>query len=242
MDDGKTTEDADKVDLEKQKLRLEISELGSKTDTVGRLSAKYWAVIAALLTFYIGFVQNHMNQKNNEHQLVNSAVQAATDIENSQRQIAGIWALDEFLKEDYEAYETTITSTLAADLLDNDKRVHCEAAEVLGEAITGPDGFYGRQAEARSKRLARSLYGDAKDGSVGIVTRLNSVLRAEAEKRAEKAEPVADEISAETYSPPPVRFCETPLDATKEAIRRNWEYLRSVNLDRTELARAKRIP
>jgi Pentapeptide repeats (8 copies) len=67
--------------------------------------------------------------------------------------------------------------------------------------------------------LARLLFGDT-DGNLGLVTHQNYVLGQMVKKQ-----------NASTSA-----LCQSELDATKEAIRKNWSYLRGVNLNATDLS------
>ena len=94
---------------------------------------------------------------------------------------------------------------------------------MLGNAITGEESFYGGKLQSRSERLSLLLYGN-RDGRIGIVSRLNTYLRFETLDASDKNTSV--------------NLCWTQLNATKEAVRKNWEYLRSVNLNATDLSHA----
>ena len=155
--------------------------------------------------------------------MLDRALAAATDNSNSvDRRIAGIWQLAGFWSNIDD--EQMVASTLSAELLlssDDYRFARCAAAEAIGDGIKfeGEWSFQGADEE-RAKRISKLLYGGS-DGTFGLVTTANVFLSAAAKKMNEAQGPAEQ--------------CVTALDASKEAIRKNWEYLRNANLHLTNL-------
>ncbi len=219
---------------ELEKLNLEIQDLALRTGWLGRLSNLLWPIIATVLTALLTFStarmsqqQSQLEERNKRREILDRAVSAATDNTSLDRRVAGIWALNQFWGD--KDNEQTIASTLAAELTLTDDKIlaSCAAAEVIGNGFQGPQSFIGGCDEARSARIAHFLYG-RRDGELGIVSRINIYLH----NRPENAAPVQPRSVDE------VTQCTTALDASKEAIRKNWEYLREVNLNDTDLSGA----
>jgi hypothetical protein len=216
---------------ELKKLDLEIQDLELRTGWLGRLSNLLWPIIATVLTVLLTYSTARMSQqqseqeeRNKRREILDRAVNSATDNSSMDRRFAGIWALDQFWTD--KDNEQTVASTLAAELtLSDDKSLaSCAAAEVIGNGLQGPESYVGGSDQERSARIARFLYG-YRDGTLGIVSRINVYLQ----RTQNRTRP---------HSVDEVVLCTNALDASKEAIRKNWEYLRDTNLNDTDLTGA----
>jgi hypothetical protein len=159
-----------------------------------------------------------LNQYNVQNDF-NQTVQAATDKNQSiERRITAVIALGRFWnRPTYEKELGRDLSVLVAARGSEDRPLRCMAASVIGEAISGFAQMHGGADEGRSKRISQLLYGSRTNWSIGFVTKSNYDLRIG-----------QSSILASND-------CLSELDATREAIRKNWEYLRGVNLNDTDL-------
>jgi hypothetical protein len=212
------------------KNELEIKKLKQDTGYLARFSSVFWPIVASVFTVGLGVVTWRSGQEaaqredqQKERQFVSSALKDATDSQSGVvRQIAGMWQLNALWTEADEGTQSVMAATLASILSSSQvSEVRCIAAEVIGNAITEPSSFVGHSGAKRAAFLAHFLYGH-KSGTIGVVVFQN--LQTATEKNTSQ----------------PVKRCygdeeASPLDATKEAIRKNWEYLRDVNLANTNL-------
>jgi hypothetical protein len=111
-----------------------------------------------------------------------------------------------------------VASTLTAELglPDANRPARCAAAEVLGEAMTR--SAMAHLADADRDRLGQLLFGDP-SGALGLVTLQN----------------IQASQSGTTNIQDAQKPCQTSLDATREAIRKNWTDLRNRNFAGTDL-------
>ncbi len=187
----------------------------------------FWPIFASVVAAVFTFLSWRLNQRQQRFDSLNKAIESATSEGSQIRRIAGIWQMNQYWKE--ERFEETMAATLTAALIgtkdnagakDSDGLYRCAAAEVIGNAIDGPESYSTGLDAARSERIAHLLYGD-RSGRLGLVSELNRELRGSEPQQILKTCENFTDISA--------------LDATREAIRKNWEYLRGVNLDTTDL-------
>jgi len=222
----------------RKKRNLEVDDLKNRVGFWGRFSTVLWPVIGSLLTIVLSVLTyriSHQQTKlakqmdnieiaNKDRETLDRALSAATDNSNSvDRRIAGIWELAGFWSNQQD--EKVVASVLSAELIlpeDRYRFARCAAAEALGDAIQGKSSYRGGADENRSKRIAKQLYG-ATDGTLGLVTTANIFLRRSSTNRKEDT----------------AEHCLTPLAATKEAIRKNWEYLRATNLNVVDLSQTE---
>lgn len=220
--------------LADQKLGLEIKKLNQEMDWVGRFSARIWPLIATLLTIVLSGIaiivsfrtqqkqaslqtelaheQLTFNSSVHHDEFLRAALSFATDNSgDSDRRIAGIWQLNSAWSnpDDFELAASTLTAELG--LPDKFGPARCAAAEVIGNAMNqvSPDNRL---------RLASLLFGDA-SGAWGLVTRENVVLKESGQSNIQS----------------PLEPCKTALDSTREAIRKNWTYLRKRDFAFTDL-------
>jgi pentapeptide repeat protein len=212
-----------------EKQRLEIKKLKQDTGLWARFSSVFWPIVASLFTVVLGYAtwqssQQEMKRQDvqKQREFVSSALRDTTDANSSAtRQIAGMWQVNALWTEEDEATQDLMAATLASVLGSSpDVQVRCIAAEVIGNAITEPDSFVGHSGSERAAHLAHFLYGH-KSGTIGVVVFQNLQTKTK-------------------FASLPVQRCygdadANPLDATKEAVRKNWEYLRDVNLTNTNL-------
>jgi Pentapeptide repeats (8 copies) len=165
----------------------------------------------------------HIDEALNKN--LQEALAMATDTNKSgdARRISGIYQLQQFWE--YEKYEPVVAATLSALLIQpepSNPDVRCAAAEVIGGAYTDKNS----QSE-RATRIAHLLYGYA-DGTWGLVSSENYLLR-------QKNKDAANEF----YKTDQKLVCTTPMIATREAVRKNWENLRETNLQYLNLTSAR---
>ncbi len=204
------------------------------------LSSSLWPAIGGVLTLILGLftwsVSRRQNQlsaqlgvieaTNKHREELDRALASVTD--NSQavdRRMSGIWKLAGFWSSKDD--ESVIGNTLAAELLlpgDGNRFARCAAAEAIGDGIKSPASYRGGADEQCSERIARRLYG-ASDGTLGVVTVANVFL-----SRLPQGPDEMDEMA---------EHCATRLAASKEAIRKNWEYLGNTNLNVTDLSQTQ---
>jgi hypothetical protein len=192
-----------------------------KADTFVKI---FWPIFASTAAGIFALVSWHSNNLQQRYDSLNKSIDSATAEGTSPvRRIAGVWQMNQFW--DDERFENTMAATLTGALIgtgaaQNDGLYRCAAAEVIGNAIVGTESYSTGSESVRSQRIARILYGD-RSGQLGLVTELNRELRSVVPKQDAKTCERSTDVSA--------------LDATREAIRKNWEYLRAVNLNSTDL-------
>jgi pentapeptide repeat protein len=182
----------------------------------------FWPIFASVVAAVFTFVSWTLNQRQQRSDSLNKAIESATAEGTQVKRIAGIWQMNQYWKE--ERFEDTLSATLTAALIgtkSDDGLYRCAAAEVIGNAIDGVEGYSTGTDATRSERIAHLLYGDS-SGKLGLVSELNRELRG--------SQSLQDYKTCENYTD------VTALDATREAIRKNWEYLRTINLDTTDLS------
>jgi hypothetical protein len=208
--------------FQEQKVDFEVKKLISDTSWLGRFSSKIWPIVATVITLYLsGFAtyvslttqkqQALIGQRQKHQEALIDALKLATDGSGEvDRRIAGIWELKQSWQ-DPDEFEVT-ASVLSAQLTlpDKDRFARCAAAEVIGNAMS--------TGKAHQAELARLLYGN-RDGEIGLVIRQHQLMKTSG--TAEQA----------------TNSCLTALDATREAIRKNWRYLHDVNLNDTDLSK-----
>lgn len=217
--------ETDKVNVQ-TKVLLEIKKLQQDTSWQTRATAALWPIVAALFTGYVSFA-SYYSQKSEKHaELLNQAFVNATETKDGSaseaRRIAGIWQLNEFWQLHDEQDETVIPSFLVEELSlkgDDNQNVRCAAVAVVGNLLS--DKYIKAVGQKRFEQVRMLLFGD-KEGAIGQLVSMNVRLR------------------LQTQESRPVNECDkslsvTPLDATREAIRMNWNYLRRANLQGTDL-------
>jgi hypothetical protein len=234
--------------LERQKVELEIRKLRSETGPLGTFSALVWPMVATAITLAISLYalwisvhtqqaqlqlqtkQNIQEQSQKHKQSLAKAIELATDpLGKPDRRIAGIWQLSDFWGSPED--QVLVANVLAAELtLGDDYRfARCAAADVIGNAY-GPEATKGGSQEELGVRMARMLYGH-RSGDIGLVVRQHLLLR------ATQFGPTDRSGYSTKPDPKASNSCSTALDATREAIRGNWGYLREINLNGTDLSR-----
>jgi len=225
------------------KLAYEILDLQNKTSASGKFATYTWPMINSLATLLLTLLvagislwtqSKQANVEENlksaeqtlkKRELLDETLKLATDSSGGpDRRIAGIRSLGKFWSE--PDYEEIVASTLVAELglEDKDRFARCAAADVLGEAMYGPDSYYGGTKQQRSQRIAKLLFGNSHTGEIGLVSRENELLQAAGQMPKEESD-----------SDP----CLTAIGASREAIRSNWGYLRDANLNETSLYRTR---
>ena len=239
--------------LEEEKAVLEIKKLKNEVGLLGRFSTHVWPIMATALTIVLSVIalrvsfrtenrqtdfqqrQSEREQAQKHNEEVYKAVELATDPNGkADRRIAGIWELNRFWdihSDTLSGEQVLIANVLAGELsLGDDQRfARCAAAEVMGMA-EGPHAHRGDTQEKFAKRLSEVLYGKS-TGEIGLVVRQHLLLRSAQPGPGDSfGYPITPDARASNR-------CMTALDATREAIRNNWGYLRSVNLNQTDLSR-----
>lgn len=228
------------TDQEVQKTQLEIKKLRGETGVLGTFSAHVWPMIATALTLVISIIALSLSLHAQSLQVafqreqmareaaqkhkdaLSKAVELATDpTAKPDRRIAGIWQLNDFWGNEDD--QVVVANVLAAELVlgDEYRFARCAAAEVIGNA-EGREAHKGGHEEKSAIRMTNLLYGDRRFGP-GLVIRQHLLLRS-AQDSSSKPDPRAS------------NRCLTALDATREAIRNNWGYLRDVELSGTDLS------
>jgi uncharacterized protein YjbI with pentapeptide repeats len=218
-----------------RKIRLEIEKLQMEVGPVSRLASILWPAIASFLTLLLsvatGYVACQNSRQEDLRKIEEQVAAAAKDTGDPERQrrVAAIWRLNQYWSNpDAEVQVSATLSSLLGGRAATD--VECEAAAVIGNAITEKGFSNGHEAE-RSERIATMLYGN-KDGRVGSVVSQNLLAKARNLEPQLSKEDFRDDTKRRCYLDPNANA----LDATKEAIRKNWEYLRDVNLNDTDLS------
>ena len=127
-----------------------------------------------------------------------------------------------------------VASVLSAELTLGDERrfARCAAAEVIGNAITTADYVDSSGDHERAQARVHLLYG-SRSGDIGLVVQQHLMLRQVlGTENGRLMRPLKNDPHASTS-------CTTALDATREAIRKNWEYLRDANLNSTDLSQIR---
>jgi hypothetical protein len=99
------------------------------------------------------------------------------------------------------------------------------AAEVVGTAISGIPGSpldWSRADRERAQRLAEVLYGNARTGAGGVISRVHGDVLTRLQSRDGDIEALSQQ-----------------LEATKEAIRKNWKWLKNSYLHGHDLSATK---
>lgn len=208
------------------KLSLEIKKLQQDTSWQTRFTTALWPIVAALFTGYVTFATYFLQKSQKHTELLNQAFVNATDSEDTPaseaRRIAATWQLNQFWQMHDEQDEIVIPPFLVAELSikgGGNQNVRCAAVAAIGNLFS--DKYVEAVGEKRFERVRRLLFGD-KDGAIGQLVRMNVLLK------------------LETQDSNPVQECDNslsvgPLDATREAIRLNWNYLRRANLQGADL-------
>jgi hypothetical protein len=249
-----------KAELELDKLRLETAKLRRDATWIGQLSAILVPMSVSMITAIVAIVgialsvdtlvqqgrdrlQQGRDRSTDAHdKSLQQALSMATDgTGGSDRRISGIYQLRGFWANAGD--EQVVAATLAALLVLPDSvveasSVRCAAAEAIGSAYgTGAPKAAALVAnDTRLRRIGQLLYGGA-DGSQGLVSRKNYLLRQIEDLRPRRAQ---EEVSPQSAIPRLERSlvlnCATPLTSTREAIRESWNNLRNTNLQLTDLS------
>ncbi|HEX3670586.1 MAG TPA: pentapeptide repeat-containing protein [Candidatus Cybelea sp.] len=222
--------------LEVQKLALEVRQLRHANSPLGIAATLIIPVFVSTVTAFVAMLgiaislytlqQQRSIQFSQER---NKALQVALDMatdpkENADRQISGVYQLEAFWND--PADEQVVGATLAALLVvpqsSEAPRVRCAAAQSVSAAFSDPG-----TDEAERHRIARLLFG-APDGSLGLVSQENWLLTQRAGARR-----TPNDSRLATVD------CDSPVDATREAIRKSWAYLQGANLNGNDLSYAQ---
>lgn len=239
------------MSLEQEKTQLEIKELKYRNSLFNRIIAPFLSL--SVFTICLGVFSLAIQTRNQENQRFLSLIDQATTSKSHQGRIAGIWMLNSYWDNNnnsnsnklvnklagfftnevilYKPIANTLSAIVASDE-ENDVRL--AAAEVIGNAYQGDwrakeELGVKDNLEPRNKveSLRFLLYGNGTKGIKGTLTWANQRLRKECdeEKKSLGKEKCNDELTSK-------------LEATKEAIRRNWENLENANLSDTDLTKA----
>ena len=240
-----------KEDLEIEKLGLEIRQLRRDLTRMGRLGSLVLPSLVSVATAFGAFAsilisvytlnrqsvvqdeQRKLLAEETDNKLLQEALSMATDGKaQSDRRISGIYQLGPLELADPRR-ELVVANTLAALVALPDKDgvdaspVRCAAAAAIG--LTFEPSATITNGQSQRKHIAQLLYGTAgtgdQSGSLGLITRQNNVLR-----RKQGWQPVKEDFNDKTIG------CETPLVATREAIRRGYAYLASANFKNNDLS------
>jgi uncharacterized protein YjbI with pentapeptide repeats len=181
-------------------------------------------IISVILGFLYFFLPFELQKKKQENDLLIDLIKQATTASSPQGRIAGVWMLESYWRTGTPSTHKLIVNALGG-LISSDENafVRLASAEMIGNAYNTED----LKAESRQRieELKLLLYGNGNNGEYGVVTSVNWLLQVECNKA--NLEPKA-------------KFtCEAGLQATKEAIRKNWEDLSGVHLAETDLTSAR---
>jgi uncharacterized protein YjbI with pentapeptide repeats len=228
MSDSKRPASELMAEKELEKIELEITELRdnrSKFSKLAKITLPFIAGLIGLIISIASFVISNATSKRQmeleEHVREREAFRSALDLAfgdkvNQSGHVAGIWALSEFWrKPGYEQQLATILSSILSSGDQDGDASRFAAAEVIGTAIE-PEDLQSAKDKERVKRIAKLLYGSHATWSVGTVSYQNSSLR--------NACPIKN------------NDCADQLEQTKQAIRKNWEFLEDANFSHTDLS------
>jgi uncharacterized protein YjbI with pentapeptide repeats len=215
------------LDIENQrllnvKLKQDVSPFGRLVSLAAPTISILTAVAAIIISVWTQHNQNVYQNRSDQQKSLATALESVAAQASVSRQLSGVYQLTSLwhVTEDEEIVAATLTAILSTDG-DANRELRCAAADGIGQAINDADL---RATDVdRTRRVTRMLFGYGDDGMWGLVAHQNFVLH--------HANSSAPEGSLGTYA------CGSPLDATKEAIRRSWRYLQHVNLQETDLRR-----
>ena len=218
-----TATQSEKERLELENLRLEHRKLESETGHLGQFGRSVWPMLASGVTVVIAIGalflalqtwksnQKQVNdleiarQAQQEEQALQTALQLATATDSTAaRRVSGLWLLGRFWDPSKKGrFDTVLANGLSSILVaDPSPVVRMAAADVIGQAIT-------READdAVKRRRCKLLYGSKNGWVPGVVVAQQWML---------------------LRSPPSADRNEM-LEATRQAIRQNWEYLEDAQL------------
>jgi len=222
--DGDSEHLAKKRELELEKLRAEVALAKSQVTFLGNFSRLMWPMITSAVTVGVSLAalivslvtsnkQARLQYEQDDEKLFAANLEIAmNDALGSTRRVTSISTLSSFWGN--EKHEKVLAETLSALLAaPGDKVIGMAAADVIGLAITEP---LDEQGKARRAAL---LYGSTNTWEVGTVIRQHKFLIG------------GDSLPCES----PRNGDDDPVEATREAIRKNWEFLRRAHLRGTDL-------
>src|ERR1700674_267158 len=201
-----------------------VEQSTCKFSKLAKITLPFVAGLIGLLISIASFVisndtskrQMELEERLKDREAFRSALDLAFgDKVNQSGHVAGIWALSEFWRN--PGYEQQLATILASILSSGEQDEHMSrvaAAEVIGTAIK-PEDIRSAKDKERVKRIAELLYGSHTSWSVGTVSFQNSSLR--------RACPFKN------------NDCADQLEQTRQAIRKNWEFLEDANLSHRNL-------
>lgn len=216
LEELKFREEIAKLEGEKQKLISENSRLGKFT----RVALPIVSGVIAAFGGLIGITYQSQQTKARDQEIFLKLLELATKGDNEESRIAGIGGLVQYWQ---GPFQTTVAQTLAATLMAEGPKVgqplRMAAANAIGEAICEKPSAVSPwcvpfQAESAAT-IREILYGNGKTGRNGTITRIQKYL-VEERKTALASKP-PDQKTLDSIEP--------KLQATREAIRQNWENL-----------------
>jgi hypothetical protein len=219
---------AAKRELELEKLRAEVALAKSQVTSLGNFSRLMWPVIVSAVTVGVSLAalivslvtssrQARLQYEQDDQKLFAGNLETATnDALGATRRIASIWTLSSFWNDG--KHDALLAETLSALLgAVDDKSIGMAAADVIGVAITTSTD------QETKKRRAALLYGRTDTWEVGTVIRQQKFLVGSDARPCDATNDNED----------------NRVQATREAIRKNWEYLRGAHLRGTDLMTAR---
>lgn len=210
------------------------------------------AITGIVISVWTQIVAENIAAQAAHSQSLQLALSMATDGTNGpDRRISGVYQLEQFWRRtstddisQITSDQNIVGSTLNALLLSEDRAgandVRCAAAEAIGSAYQRIVGKFEKPDDPRYIKVREFLFGtnDAEVG--GLVSRSNVLHRLRDSKLSDRNIPAATDLRSPTETAE-VGFqktitCSTEIDATKEAIRKSWNDLRSTNLQSTDLS------
>jgi hypothetical protein len=192
-----------------------------RTATIVGLSSATIALVSTAVALVFSIWTFHRQLNEEATKAFNDSLAEATDnSKGPDYRIAGIWQLSRYWATDNaEMVAHTLSAILVTPDKPNDNQpVREAAAEVIGRAII-------RQGDGLSEnadKLSLLLYGNGITGEWGTVTNVHRELL---ERNLTRSQ--ADLDKDQVY--------QEQLQATREAIRKNWEYLENANFRRADL-------
>jgi hypothetical protein len=213
--------------LELEKLRAEVALARSQVTFLGQFSRLLWPMITSAVTVGVSLAalivslvtsnrQARLQYEQDDQKLFAANLDTATnDTLGTTRRLTSIWTLSSFWHDD--KHEQLLAETLSALLTSPGyKTIGLAAADAIGLAITDA------MDEATKSRRAALLYGTTGTWNVGTVIRQQKFL-----------------MGSDTHPCSSEDNDDYRVEATRQAIRRNWEYLRNTHFWAADLTGAR---
>ncbi|MFN7922035.1 MAG: pentapeptide repeat-containing protein [Bryobacteraceae bacterium] len=221
MVEDRTALDIRKLRAEVDKLEAENRKLASENSGWGKFARSLWPVATGVLTALVGFIGlTYQSQQTayRDREVFLKLLEVAARGESAEARIGAISALAQYW---HGPFRTTVAEILSATLMTeavktgqaDAESVRRAAAFAIGEAICdkpSPVSPWCVSPSSRDAAIIREiLYGNSWTGRNGSVTRIQRNLAGQKQGASRDA----------------AQVIELKLQATREAIRHNWENL-----------------